>query len=313
MSIHEFEPRWSDTVPSAYVAKGRQRIKQYNNDTVYLNNGDEFEIELFNPTTHKYLAKIELNGNSVGSGVVLRPGERVFLERYLDSPRKFLFETYTVEGDNPITRKAIADNGNLRVKFFKEDTPVMPWPPFVTYTTQGTWCPPTDYRYYNMTGSTCFDNTRQVKGTRARSMGKCDGIDDTLGFAHGADASASASMFISNTSNTIDFAPDMEMSRGIVDRPRSKSLKSSMAPKMASLREESIETGRVEKGSHSNQNLVLDSSSFQAYHSYQTTWKILPLSQKPLVKEDLKVFCVSCGRKKRKQSEQYCSQCGTKY
>jgi hypothetical protein len=59
--------------------------------TVYLNNGDEFEIELFNPTISKVMAKIDLNGISIGPGVVLRPGERVFLERYINEAKKFLF------------------------------------------------------------------------------------------------------------------------------------------------------------------------------------------------------------------------------
>ena len=85
-----------ETVPVAYVTKGRQRVKQFSghgNGSVYLRNGDEFELELFNPTTSKVLAKISLNGKSLGSGIVLRPGERVFLERYFDEAKKFLFET----------------------------------------------------------------------------------------------------------------------------------------------------------------------------------------------------------------------------
>lgn len=75
-------------VPQSFITKGKQRLKQHI-DTVYMNNGDEFEIELFNPTQQKVLAKIELNGKSIGSGIIVRPGERVFLERYLDEARKF--------------------------------------------------------------------------------------------------------------------------------------------------------------------------------------------------------------------------------
>ncbi|HOG38684.1 MAG TPA: hypothetical protein PLD95_04445, partial [bacterium] len=86
--------------PSAFITKGRQRIKQYN-DTVYLKNGDEFEIELFNPTQNKIRAEILLNDVSIGSGIVLRPGERVFLDRYLDEPKKFKFETYNVDMNDP--------------------------------------------------------------------------------------------------------------------------------------------------------------------------------------------------------------------
>ena len=79
-------------VPQSFITKSKQRLKQHT-DTVYLNNGDEFEIELFNPTQNKVLSKIEINGVSIGNGIILRPGERVFLERYLDEAKKFLFET----------------------------------------------------------------------------------------------------------------------------------------------------------------------------------------------------------------------------
>ena len=37
------------TVPTAFVTKGRQRVKQYDDKTVFLNNGDEFEIEGIGP------------------------------------------------------------------------------------------------------------------------------------------------------------------------------------------------------------------------------------------------------------------------
>ena len=97
-------------VPQSFITKGKQRLKQHT-DTVYLKNGDEFEIELFNPKQNKVLAKIELNGKSIGSGIILRPGERVFLERYLDVAKKFLFETYVVNGNNDEVKNAIANNG----------------------------------------------------------------------------------------------------------------------------------------------------------------------------------------------------------
>ena len=109
-------------VPQSFITKSKQRLKQHI-DTVYLNNGDEFEIELFNPTHNKVLAKIEMNGNSIGNGIILRPGERVFLERYLDEAKKFLFETYVVDGDNKEVKEAIANNGDVTVKFYNETLP----------------------------------------------------------------------------------------------------------------------------------------------------------------------------------------------
>ena len=85
--------------PTATLAINKGRVKIYNNKsnipTYYLQKGQEFQIELFNPTTDKVLAKIKLNNKLISqSGLVLRPGERVFLDRYFDIDKKFKFDTY---------------------------------------------------------------------------------------------------------------------------------------------------------------------------------------------------------------------------
>jgi hypothetical protein len=81
---------WSATKrPEAFITKGKKRIKQFDGQ-VYLSDGDEYEIELFNPTQEVVLAKIKIDGDYIaGGGIVLRRGERVFLERFLDSPNRF--------------------------------------------------------------------------------------------------------------------------------------------------------------------------------------------------------------------------------
>lgn len=107
-------------VPTANVAVNRNRVKHYDGNRVYLKDGTHFEIELYNPKTIKVLAKIHINGKALSNtGIVLRPGERVFLERFLDKQNKFLFETYEVEDSNE-SRAAIAQNGVIRVEFHDE-------------------------------------------------------------------------------------------------------------------------------------------------------------------------------------------------
>jgi len=72
------------------------------------------------PPTKVFIAKISLNGNRISnSGVVLKPGQRVFLERYLDEDRKFLFETYEVS-DSKTNQRAIENNGLVIVEFFNK-------------------------------------------------------------------------------------------------------------------------------------------------------------------------------------------------
>jgi predicted RNA-binding Zn-ribbon protein involved in translation (DUF1610 family) len=105
--------------PTAFITVRKQRQKQ-NGKNVYLHDRTEFEIELYNPTNDSILAKINLNGKRISSsGVVLKPGQRIFLERYLDEDRKFLFETYEVS-DSKTNQKAIENNGLVTVEFFSK-------------------------------------------------------------------------------------------------------------------------------------------------------------------------------------------------
>ena len=112
--------------PEAFITKAKKRIKQFDGQ-VYLSDGDEYEIELFNPTQDVILAKIKLDGNYIsGGGIVLRRGERVFLERFLDSPNKFKFSTYEVNGKNQEVQEAIANNGYVEIEFYSEYISTIP-------------------------------------------------------------------------------------------------------------------------------------------------------------------------------------------
>lgn len=246
-------------VPQSFITKGKQRLKQHV-DTVYLKNGDEFQVELYNPKQNKVLAKIEINGNSIGSGIVLRPGERVFLERYLDVAKKFKFETYLVDGDNKEVENAIRNNGDVTIRFYDEYIQ----PLWNTGTTTLTTYP-----------NTLIYTSRTP--TFNGNMFTTNGLSGTV---------STTNAFYSNTSNTFNL--------------------NSSQPK-------SLETGRVEKGSHSDQSFTFDSTIFNSFVSVINTWKLKPQSTKPLFKEDLVVYCTECGGKRKKESFKFCPQCGTKY
>jgi hypothetical protein len=112
--------------PEAFITKGKKRIKQFDGQ-VYLSDGDEYEIELFNPTQEVVLAKIKIDGDYIaGGGIVLRRGERVFLERFLDSPEKFKYSTYVVNGNNTEVQDAIRNNGYVEIEFYSEYKPTFP-------------------------------------------------------------------------------------------------------------------------------------------------------------------------------------------
>lgn len=288
------------TVPSAYVTKNKQRIKQYDN-TIYLKNGDEFEIELYNPTQNKVLAKIEINGNSIGgTGIILRPGERVFLERYLNEAKKFLFETYKVSGNNQEVKKAIEHNGDISVKFFQEYIS-----PSVNYGNpiilNNGWYD--NLRYYgsNTGGSYSTISTNSLGSTSAycNTLGTTSfngGTTTNAFFSHSSTPTSGSLTSGSVTTDSLSFETRKELI---------KKMKRSVSKE--------IETGRVEKGSNSDQSFTYDYTTFNSWHTWKSDWKLLPISQKALVKEDLKVFCGECGTKRKKDSHKFCPHCGTKY
>lgn len=268
------------TAPCAFVTKSKQRVKQFN-DTVYLQNGDEFEVELFNPTTNKVLAKIEINGNSIGgSGIVLRPGERVFLERYLNDAKKFLFETYKVSGNNSQVQEAIKNNGDIVVKYYSEYIPMnLNLNGSVTTWTQPIW--------YGTTGESF--TTTPINNTFTTTTN-----GQNLYFTN---TSASVGSTLRSSSlKTQDFKSEATMDSYLSDdKPKE------------------IETGRIEKGSNSDQSFTYDYSQFNSWHFAQSVWKILPLSQKPIMREDLVVYCAECGGKRKKDTHKFCPLCGTQY
>lgn len=243
-------------VPQSFITKGKQRLKQHD-DTVYLKNGDEFEIELFNPTHNKVLAKIEMNGNTIGNGIILRPGERVFLERYLDEAKKFLFETYVVNDDEEV-KQSITNNGDIVVRFYDEiKTPSYYGGSSSTSTVSNpnwinTGTP--SYGTFTTTGTSTFVNSSLTSGTITTNS-------------------------LYNVTNTT----------------------------------REIETGRVEKGSDSNQSFTYDKSLFYSHSSSKNYWKIKPQSTKPIVIEDLITYCSECGSKRKKDTHKFCPHCGTKF
>jgi len=106
--------------PNAHITKKKSRLKIYNGHVVFMEDQDNFEFEIHNPTRKTVLCKIKLNGDYISqSGLVLRPGERIFLERFLDTNNKFQFSTYSVNNTSE-NQSAITLNGDVRIEFYDE-------------------------------------------------------------------------------------------------------------------------------------------------------------------------------------------------
>jgi hypothetical protein len=103
----------NNATPEAYVTRKKSRSKIYHYNNLFFNDEETFEIELFNPKTNRVLTKIWLNGQEIsGSGIIINPGQRIFLERFIDSNNKFVYKTYDIE-NNTQTLEAIRSNGDI--------------------------------------------------------------------------------------------------------------------------------------------------------------------------------------------------------
>jgi len=262
--------------PCAYITKNKQRVKQFNQN-VYLKDGSEFEIELYNPSRKTVLSKIKINGEFIkGGGIILRPGERVFLERYIDVPHKFKFETYTVDSTNE-TMNAIASNGDVEILFYEEqevlDIKLNSYPVWNPTYINNNLTAPIGNNFYTANVNYTSQSTMDVNLT--------NGLNDTLSFSNNPRSSKYESKY----------------DRQPINRSFAKKSKS-------------VETGRVEQGSSSNQSFKTVSKEFNAWTVSTSVWKILPESQKPIEKTDLINKCPRCSTKLKKSSWKFCPECG---
>jgi len=280
--------------PCAYITKDRKRLKQFGQN-VYLNNGDEFELELFNPSSNTVLAKIKLDGSYIsGGGIVLKPGQRVFLERYLDDPRKFKFETYEVDGTSNEVLDAIAGNGDVVIDFFDEyKQPV--WNNNITY------------------GGSFGGVIQTYNSNPFNSNIGGSPTFTTTNVNYSSTNTGGVNYNTTSMSNTFAGPNRRDIIRSKKSKGNSRSEVTMDSVLSFFDSEKSIETGRVEKGGSSDQSFKTVDKTFNYFTCSTSIWKILPVSQQVFEKQDLKVYCANCGKKRKKDSDKFCSSCGNKF
>ena len=251
------------------ITKRKNRLKVYKStgrDQVFLENEEEFEIEIFNPKQCSVLAKISINGISLSSsGIVIRPGQRVFLERFLDSKEKFKFSTYEVD-DSPESKNAIELNGIVKVEFFDE------YSPNYTYYTGLSWT----------TGGTTINNLTNLTGTISGNSFTATSLTSDV-----------AGSLILSAQNCTTYTAGVE----------------SVAYEQS---DKSIETGRIEKGSKSDQEFSYTSGNFNFFTSQIVEYRISPSSQKPVEISEIRNYCTQCGVRNKKNWK-FCPSCGNKF
>ena len=317
-------------VPTANLAVNKSRVKLYNKQgdlpTYYLQKGQEFQIELFNPTTDTVLSKITLNGNVISQGgLVLNPGQRVFLDRYLDVAKKFLFDTYEVANTEEV-KEAIVNNGDFKVEFYRELKPIQRNPiqiigigsrsvfggpnygsGIVRYDSTNTG----GYVYNTGTApNTPLCDTFTTSTTSTYAAGNAvGGSYSTTGLLTG-DISTNA--FYSSNVNYSDTL-NGEVTMDWIQTEKSVETPKNLTKRLKAKKSKSIETGRVEEGSYSDQKFTTVNKNFEWFAFHTIEAKLLPVSQKINTAEDIKVkvYCTGCGAKLHKDHK-FCGHCGTK-
>lgn len=285
----------TDQKPSAWIVnpkdRGRKSIKTGNK--IYLEDGKSFEIELFNPLTEAVLSEIKVNGKSVSStGLVIRPGERCYLDCFIDDKKKFVFKTYEVE-DTKESKDAISKNGLVEIFFYKEETLHLPkWKEKVV----PVYYPVYPYLQYPWSYPYLQYPWPQYYG----------GITTTGGYGSLTVSNSSSNLAINcNSGYTgISTCNAFYSSSNIVPDVEYANINSLSSPLM--------ETGRVERGESSSQKFEDIEMNFETYCISNVIYHLFPESQKPIeVKDIKKKFCENCGRN-LKGTENFCSDCGCK-
>lgn len=150
------------TLPTCDILVNGQKRKLYGkkSNKIYLHNGDNFQLKVFNPLQERIGVQLKMNGLQVDNDMlIINPGQEIIIERYIGTNKKLTFSSYEIDTTNMSesrvkeVTKAIEKNGELEVVFWneKKSQPIYtttttnipytnPWNPYPETTT---YVPPT--------------------------------------------------------------------------------------------------------------------------------------------------------------------------
>lgn len=261
--------------PSCEILVNGQKRKLYgkNKNKVYLNDGDEFQLQVYNPFSNRIGFQLKMNGGDSDNGIlIISPGQSVIIERFIGTNRKLKFSTYLVDKNNPQTKKAIKENGQLEIVFWEEYknpnygtiTIQNPNPIWVTPTPGTTPYNPPTWPY------TYCGNDLNIGSANNVSMGSTAGWANSNSFTNlNSDKCTYTSGIVMDGDVSIN--GNLSVNGQIVGSPN-PNLKSKLSRGLS-------ETGRIEKGNKSNQHfLQTDFICGRELITYR--FKLLPFSEK---------------------------------
>lgn len=264
--------------PEVNILVNNNRVAKSRTDaSCYISEG-EFSIEIINTNSVTIGALIKMNGVSLSDQhLVIYPGQRIVLDRFINTKHKFNFKVYSVEDNNKAIEEAIKKNGDIEISFHVEN---------FTYSepdiSNGFWTDKDTYRVHN------FDQYTNVFQNTSESTFNLKNAPNT--FTTNAVNLDSVKCFYNND------LKDLIQENSEPFEEKSRSVK---------------ETGMIDQGSKSNQEFTVVNKAFVAVPYYTATLKLKPLSAKPVEAKDLICYCKQCGIKVNRK-DNFCSKCGTK-
>lgn len=280
-----------------------EEVKEYDGN-VYLKDGQTFAIRLFNTNFISVAARIKLNGEIIGD-LLVKPGQKVDLERYFNESRKFIFETYNVEDSDPKVREAIKNNGKVEIEFFEEDNGFDQW-----FDGQIE-----EYNRYdnNIRLNDQFERLNDFKRwdqdinydqtDKNSSYYNRESIGNNRYTLRGMDHTGDESMNVNYDSSLITDTSIGQTTFG--DSTLGMMETSSTEEDTRSMRE----TGRIGKGGNSSQRFEKVDMKFKDTSFFVKKVQILPVSMKK-EQTDVRFYCPNCGYRIRKRSWIFCPKCG---
>ena len=295
----------------AKLAINKSILKEYRTSdctrTVYLNDGDEFQIQLFNPLTVEIAAEIFIDNEPLSNLIILNPGERMWLERYTDKAKKFRFRTYTVDGDSKEVEAAISHNGEIKIKFYKKkvNEPVHIYNNNI-YVHDNTYWWKWEPMWYN--NITCNSEANSIKSPVNMTL-YSSSISSLTGDCGQSVPTAASALNIS-----VGDAINCSANIGGHDFEDGSSIawSSTSTDDYIEVDNNMIETGRVSEGGNSNQKFISVDIDLESFPFRTEEFKILPYSRKPYTVNDAKkIYCSNCGHKLNTKFK-FCPYCGEK-
>lgn len=260
-------------LPEVHISVNRNRVKLYDNKNIYLKSGTEFELEFRNNYTDTVKAEITINGEKQLSSLVLDANESMYLDRFMDIDKKFLFDIYDVD-NNETVKDIIKNNGLIQISFYtKEHSPII-W----------TTCQPN--HYWN--GNPIVYSTTEIKD----NLSWRSSVNETVN-----NWKEDPSIIANNP--LVFYSAAGDSSRGFTTKGFGSTTISS-----------TMETGRVAVGGKSDQQFTQVYTKFNSFPFVTFEYQIHPISKLP--NEPVKatrIYCSRCGRKV-KNGFKFCPSCG---